>query len=184
MVLQPCSVNADCTTNACLPVDGGMLCVQPSCTDMVQDGKETDVDCGGPSCPACPDGDLCTVDSDCVNMICGPATATVNKCFPSSCLVDAGVVTCGAGTMCPLCKDGQACMTNADCVFNGCVGGVCKAPTCSDNTLDGSETDVDCGGPCPKKCAPGQHCMVNADCQTDPMAPPDAGPTCFNNICQ
>jgi len=193
-VLQPCATNADCTTNACLPVDGGLLCVESSCTDMVQDGAETDVDCGGPSCPPCPDGDMCSKNSDCVDMICGPSSPTVDKCFPTSCLTDAGVL-CGGGT-CQLCKDGQACMTNADCVSDGCVpmaidGGTanfCEPPTCTDGVQDGPETDVDCGGSggCPR-CAPGKKCLVNSDCQTDP-ANPDAGPTCLmigtSLICQ
>lgn len=31
----------------------------------MQDGQETDVDCGGPTCPACVLGDTCKVDRDC-----------------------------------------------------------------------------------------------------------------------
>jgi hypothetical protein len=37
------------------------------------------------------------------------------------------------------------------------------ATTCSDGKLDGSETDVDCGGGCPP-CADGRKCAVNGDC--------------------
>ncbi len=37
------------TMNFC--VGGGS---EPTCTDGVQNGNETDIDCGGPDCPACP----------------------------------------------------------------------------------------------------------------------------------
>ncbi len=37
---------------------------------MVMNGSETGVDCGGPACPGCPDGDPCLVDSDCLDGVC------------------------------------------------------------------------------------------------------------------
>jgi hypothetical protein len=37
------------------------------------------------------------------------------------------------------------------------------APTCTDNIKNGSETDVDCGGSCPK-CGVGKQCVQAADC--------------------
>ena len=40
--------NATCTQ----PCDGG----GPTCSDGIQNGNETGVDCGGPDCPACPQG--------------------------------------------------------------------------------------------------------------------------------
>ncbi len=40
--------NATCTQ----PCEGG----GPTCTDGIQNGNETGVDCGGPDCPACPTG--------------------------------------------------------------------------------------------------------------------------------
>jgi hypothetical protein len=42
----------------------------PGCTNGVQDGSETDVDCGGGECPPCDDGKLCMQNSDCVSMEC------------------------------------------------------------------------------------------------------------------
>ncbi len=35
---------------------------------------------------------------------------------------------------------------------------------CFDNRQNYGETDVDCGGPCVKKCGLGEGCMVDADC--------------------
>src|SRR6266542_6116692 len=38
--------------------------------------------------------------------------------------------------------------------------------SCSDGVKNGSETDVDCGGPCAKKCDLGKTCTANADCMS------------------
>lgn len=38
-------------------------------------------------------------------------------------------------------------------------------PTCSDGVKNGSETDVDCGGSCPR-CAGSRTCSTRADCAT------------------
>jgi uncharacterized repeat protein (TIGR01451 family) len=40
-------------------------------------------------------------------------------------------------------------------------------PSCSDGILNGTETDVDCGGQCPQACSTGQKCNVNPDCISD-----------------
>jgi hypothetical protein len=39
-------------------------------------------------------------------------------------------------------------------------------PTCTDGIKNGSETDVDCGGPSCSPCADGGGCAVNGDCQS------------------
>ncbi|MAD60998.1 MAG: hypothetical protein CMH49_05725, partial [Myxococcales bacterium] len=38
---------------------------EPTCDDQIQNGDESDLDCGGPDCPACPDGSMCNVANDC-----------------------------------------------------------------------------------------------------------------------
>jgi len=45
------------------------LCAVPSCEDAVQNGDETDVDCGG-SCEGCEPAGICDDDSDCVSANC------------------------------------------------------------------------------------------------------------------
>jgi hypothetical protein len=45
------------------------------CVDGMKNGSETDVDCGGPVCSKCADGDGCIVPSDCVVGVC-----TNNQC--------------------------------------------------------------------------------------------------------
>jgi hypothetical protein len=40
-------------------------CSTPGCTDGFQDGAETDVDCGGGTCPKCGNAKSCLVNADC-----------------------------------------------------------------------------------------------------------------------
>src|SRR6185295_9721739 len=94
--------------------------------DGVKNGNESDLDCGGPSCGPCADGQACITPLDCVNHVC-----TGNVCQPGSCTdgIQNGNETdrdCGGGT-CPQCQSGQACLVNSDCeVFNICNNNVCE----------------------------------------------------------
>jgi hypothetical protein len=45
-----------------------------TCADSVQDGTETDVDCGGGACPTCATGKKCNVGTDCTSAVCNTAT--------------------------------------------------------------------------------------------------------------
>ena len=48
-----------------------------------------------------------------------------------------------------------------------CISGECVPPTnCSNGRKDGSETDVDCGGPICAPCANGLRCKLNRDCRS------------------
>ena len=94
----------------------------PTCTDGIQNGNETGVDCGG-NCPACP---TCTDGIQNGN--------------------ESGVDCGGNCPACPTCTDGvqNGSETGVDC------GGNCPAcPTCNDGIQNGGETGVDCGGNCP-----------------------------------
>ncbi|MBW2455181.1 MAG: hypothetical protein JRI68_11755, partial [Deltaproteobacteria bacterium] len=52
---------------------GGGGGAPPGCTNSVQDGDETDVDCGGDTCPACADGLECLTYTDCESRFCDPS---------------------------------------------------------------------------------------------------------------
>jgi hypothetical protein len=41
-----------------------------SCHDFIRNGDETDIDCGGATCPACGDGQVCAVAQDCASGNC------------------------------------------------------------------------------------------------------------------
>jgi hypothetical protein len=64
------------------------------CSNGVQDGFETDVDCGGPTCSPCPLGGSCTNPSDCATFSCSSATCV----HPPSCAaIKTGVPTAPDG---------------------------------------------------------------------------------------
>ncbi len=46
------------------------LCKAPACDDAIKSGKETDIDCGGGSCPTCTEGQACLSDTDCETGAC------------------------------------------------------------------------------------------------------------------
>ncbi|MBA3546323.1 MAG: hypothetical protein H0T76_07570 [Nannocystis sp.] len=69
-----------------------------------------------------------------------------------------GAGICGDGTLDPgeACDDGDLDDTD-DCTSK------CAASSCTDGLKGGLETDVDCGGACPK-CGGGDGCIVDGDC--------------------
>jgi len=75
-----CSRNDDCASRVCCLGGGCALhvCLAPTCLDAVQNGSETDVDCGG-LCPTCASGAHCNIDGDCTSDLCsGPAGHVCN----------------------------------------------------------------------------------------------------------
>ena len=91
-----------------------------------------------------------------------PGTATSGSIGSST-----GSVTstsgAGAGGSSP-----HACDASPDCGAGG------AAPTCTDGHKDGTETDVDCGGPACKPCSLGKTCAVAGDCQSG---------SCVSGVC-
>jgi hypothetical protein len=97
--------------------------VAATCTDRMQNGSETDVDCGG-SCPACPLTKSCKAATDCAS---GP-------CIDGKCLECAPGATKCAGKRQSSCLGGLWVQANEDCA-SGCDGAtnacrVCAAATC------------------------------------------------------
>jgi hypothetical protein len=81
-----------------------MKCAAPSPTDTVQDGTESDVDCGGaaqtfdgvavPAAPKCAVAKTCNADDDCASAICADSKRCVEAL---SCRPIHGGYTCGPG---------------------------------------------------------------------------------------
>jgi alpha-tubulin suppressor-like RCC1 family protein len=146
--------NGDGVGDACEP-----------CSDGIKNGHETDVDCGGGTCPACAAGRACRVASDCATKLClngvCKAPPTCSDGLKDGHETD---VDCG-GSACPPCAKGKGCVHPSDCGSQLCVDGVCVAPpTCNDGVKNGSETDVDCGGTTCPPCADGLGCSSDPDC--------------------
>jgi hypothetical protein len=102
----------------------------PTCTDLAKNGKETAVDCGGGTCPTCPNGSTCAVASDCQSLVCQLTLIGLTR--------------------------------------------TCRVAGCGDNVKNGTETDLDCGGPQCTPCANGKKCMGDTDC---------ASKQCTNGTC-
>jgi hypothetical protein len=56
---------------AILAASSCTITVAHPCNDGVRDGTETDIDCGGLSCPTCSNGLICGADADCASTYCG-----------------------------------------------------------------------------------------------------------------
>ncbi len=78
----PCAMSADAGVN------GGCVCAVPTCGDGVKNQDETDVDCGGMTCPHCGTGKTCTIPTDCTSVVCSAAGGT-NRCACPAGMVEA-----------------------------------------------------------------------------------------------
>ncbi|MBL8921718.1 MAG: hypothetical protein JNJ54_22855 [Myxococcaceae bacterium] len=129
------------------------------CGNGRADGRETDVDCGGADCPACPAERICLVDADCVSGACG-----LNRCLAPSCsdgLRNQEEVEVDCGGPCAPCSSD---------------GGVIAS--CTDGRKNGAETDVDCGGGECAPCAVGRACVRTRDCASSSCFDGACGPLC------
>ena len=159
-----CLAPSDCDSKVC-SVAGA--CLPAQCGDLVKNGDETDVDCGGVCGATCATGEGCATDGDCIDHACDPMTG---KCAAPTC--DDGLengdetdVDCG-GACGPSCGPGESCKVDLDCKGELCSGSFCL-PSCKDEVLNNSEKGVDCGGPiCASTCEAGTACDVPSDCDS------------------
>nr|MBK7790372.1 T9SS type A sorting domain-containing protein [Saprospiraceae bacterium] len=84
----------------------------PTCTDGIQNGQETGIDCGGPTCPPCPTG--CTTNSGTLTIVLDqyPSETTWNIKNAANAVIYSGgpYTTPGATITVPLCLP-NACYT-------------------------------------------------------------------------
>lgn len=115
------------------------------CTDGVQNGTETDVDCGGPTCAACTAGQGCNSGSDCASLVC-----TGNICQMATCsdgVQNQGETDIDCGGPCgATCSFGENCSGSGDCETASCSTGTCdcgsnKIHTFSHNSNGGGVFD-------------------------------------------
>jgi len=178
---QPCLGGGVC--------DDGLVCVEGACQaeeaappaavcgNGLQDGDETDTDCGGSECEPCGLGLSCGEDRDCSSGHCLDSTCQEEEPAPGEPCEDGARgggetdVDCG-GPDCPKCADGLQCVEGTDCSSGHCLDSTCQeeepAPgePCEDGARGGGETDVDCGGPDCPKCADGLQCVEGTDCSS------------------
>ncbi|MBL8606090.1 MAG: hypothetical protein JNL38_02170 [Myxococcales bacterium] len=174
---QACTKPADCDSKVCLSGQ----CQAPTDTDGVKNGTETDVDCGGPTAKKCDALKGCNDNNDCSTGVCADK-GQGKLCQPPA--ADDGVkngtetdIDCGGGapTNAPKCVTGKACTVKDDCQSLVCVSNKCEEPTPADGVKNGTETDVDCGGPTAPPCADNLGCKVADDCTSK---------VCTGNVCK
>ena len=95
-------------------VGGVCAVVAATCSDGLKNGSESDVDCGGASCPKCAIGKACTAATDCV-LVGGFAQCQNNTCVVPGASCNDGVkngaesdVDCG-GACAAKCGSGLGC---------------------------------------------------------------------------
>ncbi len=166
-----CNVNADCTDPQAPLCTAMHTCIPIDCVNAIQDGNETDVDCGG-LCDPCDTGKVCLVASDCYHGHCDAGTCAAPTCDDGVAnggdyLANNGETDVDCGGPCAAkCGPSKGCDIDGDCVGNECTGmnGTC-VPNCSDQVVDNDETDVDCGGATCAPCSVGQLCgMADSNC--------------------
>ncbi|NUO52601.1 MAG: hypothetical protein HOV80_27460 [Polyangiaceae bacterium] len=130
-----------------------------SCTDNLQNGDETDIDCGG-SCAPCNDGSNCDGPTDCVTGFC-----VEGVCCESACTgVCESCVEAATGDPNGVCAP---ITPGAQCAPGSCVGGTATAAsTCDANGTCVPGLMTSCN---PYVCDPGTMmckttCTSNADC--------------------
>ena len=134
------------------------------CSDGVQNGDESDVDCGGGDCLPCSDYATCRSGDDCSSGYCrdGRCQTPPTPCFDEEQGEEETDVDCG-GPDCPPCEADQSCAVETDCASSVCADGVCQAASCGDGVTNGDETDTDCGGGTCDRCSAEQSCASGSD---------------------
>lgn len=144
---DPCATDPACNSESC---GAENTCIAPTCSDGINNGDETGVDCGG-SCVAedkpCPTGSPCEENSDCENQDCIPSGSG------SHC---GGVCT----SDCPV---DYPCEIDPQCASLNCEENLCQEADPTNEDQDGTETDDDCGGN-NIACEDGQGCQNHGDC--------------------
>ncbi len=167
--MAACTSNDPGTSNNGTSLDGGTqdaasdTSLPPGCTNATQDGTETDVDCGGSTCPACVETLRCITGADCESTVCRVGKCAAATCNDNVLNQDESDSDCG-GTTCSGCGNGRACGEHNDCLSGFCNASGACANSCPDGEVNGSETDVDCGGSGCPGCADGKACSIDSDC--------------------
>jgi hypothetical protein len=95
-----CDIDDDCISDNC---DSG-YCAEATCTDLIQNQGESDVDCGGNYCDPCLDGYICVYHRDCDSGYCQGKVCTAASCDDSVKNGDEDGIDCGGS--CPdICEE-------------------------------------------------------------------------------
>lgn len=106
---------------ALVGLSGCVFYLNPQCDDLIRNGEETDIDCGG-TCGPCNIGDRCNATADCYQSTCEDGRCTPLPCDNGVKDVEETDVDCG-GPECRKCSGGRTCEVASDCFSDNCVAG-------------------------------------------------------------
>jgi hypothetical protein len=157
---KQCQNDFDCASGTCSGVYS-TCSRRKTCFDGLQDGNESDIDCGG-GCAPCTAFKKCNNGNDCASGSC----SVFNKCA-------ADFVPTNLPTNVPTAAPPLATPSPSSDPFTFMpTKSPTKAPTpltCNDNIMNGDETSMDCGGAanngCPR-CGLGVACTDGVNCAT------------------
>ncbi|MBI4952324.1 MAG: hypothetical protein HY908_09840 [Myxococcales bacterium] len=112
-------------------------------------------------------GGECLTADDCPgsDTTCRYRSCTGHECGMTDAAADTPCDEPPAGQVCDGTGSCVECNTGADCSgADDCVGHVCMVAHCGNGTLDGGESDTDCGGPDCAACINGSSCADDIDC--------------------
>ena len=161
-----CIDPGDCASGVC---GADHQCASAQCGDTVQNGFESDTDCGGidlgSGCGPCADTKKCVQSDDCASNNCVTGHCVAGTCNDGILNpLETGETDVDCGGPCPTkCAATKACINDTDCKGGQCKNSVC-APTCTDGQQNQGESDTDCGGANCSYCAVGLKCVTSADC--------------------
>jgi hypothetical protein len=166
---KQCETDDDCDSKKCLTDEDISVCAASLCDDELENGTESDEDCGGNDCDPCEEGKRCLVGTDCTSLVC-EAVDDALTCIAATCSDERanGNETgedCGGDTECDRCPAGEGCAAHADCTTNSCKDDICQEPTCEDGRQNQDEVGTDCGGDC-NGCPAGTECSDPDDCRS------------------
>ncbi len=127
-----CVTGADCGSMVCQ----ANACVGAQCNDSVQNGMETDTDCGGPTCAACAFNKKCGASSDCKSQSCvgNHCASTCTDQEKDGAETDAD---CGGGT-CPTCASSKMCLADGGARAASAAAASARTSSCSARSRRGS----------------------------------------------
>lgn len=102
-------------------IDEGTVCCPD---DGIQNGNETDVNCGG-TCPQrCADGKKCNTAADCASQVCVSGICAQAQCTDATKNGTETDIDCG-GPNCLACTAGRSCTLDLDCQSGMCISNIC-----------------------------------------------------------
>ena len=157
-----CERSRDCRGQGAQCISGA--CIIPSCSDGIQTGDESDVDCGGSQCGPCEAGQRCLAPSDCAQ----------DAGSWSSCEFSAGDICASQGVQ-------SREVSTLECSNNICVGDVeTETQSCTRDT-DG----ISCGDVSPQSWGACQAVDGASACSTEGIQYRDVvAEQCLSGSCQ